>query len=49
MLLTGTIEQKVTYEKQYVVFRKLLAVSDIMEYIDGIVVNEGGKIQINWI
>ncbi len=54
-VLIQATEGKATYEKQYVTFRKLLSasskdipLSEIMDCIDKIVVDGGGKIVVEW-
>ena len=53
--LIRATESKVTYEKQYAVFRKLLSasskdipLSEIVDCIDKIIVDTGGKIMVKW-
>lgn len=48
-------EGKVAYEKPYTKFRKLLSasskdipLSEIMDYIEKVVVDSGGKIVVDW-
>lgn len=54
-VLAETSEQKVAYDKEYSIFRKLLSASDksiplseIVDCIDKIVVDTGGKIMVKW-
>jgi len=54
-LLSETTKRKNSYEKQYATFRKLLSVSNkeipltkIIDYIDKIVVDTGGRIVVKW-
>lgn len=54
-VLIQTTESKAVYEKQYTKFRKLLSassknipISEIVGYIDKIVVDTGKKIVVNW-
>ena len=54
-VLAETSEQKATYDKEYSIFRKLLSASDkstplseIVDCIDKIVVDTGGKIMVQW-
>ena len=53
--LIQATESKVTYEKQYALFRKLLSasskdipLSEIVDCIDKIIVDTGGKIMVKW-
>lgn len=54
-VLPHATENKAVYEKQYAKFRKLLSVSssdiplsEIMDCIDKVVVDSGGKIVVKW-
>ncbi len=54
-LLTGAIERKVAYEMQYTVFCKLLSasckdilISEIMDYIDKVLVDSSREIMVEW-
>ncbi len=56
MLLTTATKRRDSYEKQYATFRKLLSasskdipLSEIMDYIDKIIVDEGRLIVVKWI
>ena len=53
--LIQATEGKAAYEKQYAVFRKLLSassrdisLSEIVDYIDKVVVDKNGKIVVKW-
>ena len=55
-VLVQVTERKTTYEKQYTVFRKLLSascreipLSEIMDCIDKVVVDNGKKIVVKWL
>lgn len=54
--LIQATERKATYEKQYAKFRKLLSasskdipLSEVVDCIDKVVVDGGGKIVVKWI
>ena len=55
-VLIQVTKRKITYEKQYTVFRKLLSascreipLSEIMDCIDKVIVDNGKKIVVKWV